>query len=182
MVIVRLRRALLALLIIVGRINRTIVLPICQMADAAGDFVAQSHETADPSMLAYKSLPVRRNDEIGFLSDSITNMTGDMVEYMKNLTRVTADREQMGYSVDKVCQETNNQLSNSNESTGMKITAFMGIIDLETVGDSGSGGFAVYVCRGTYRGCRPVILQCFCSGISGVKLENVKVIVPPWLN
>ena len=208
----------MVLLVIISGINRTIVQPIRQMADAAGDFVAQSHQTSDPSQLAFKSLSHQREDEIGFLSDSITNMMSDTVDYMKNLTKITADKErisaelgvatqiqesmipklypafpersefdvygnvcaakemggtffdyffvdnthfgffigdinqtgipaalmmvitrtmiknysQLGYSVEKVCQETNNQLSNNNEETGMQITAFLGIVDLET--------------------------------------------------
>lgn len=39
---------------------------------------------------------------------------------------------QLGYGAAKVCQETNNQLSSSNVSAGMTITAFLGIIDLES--------------------------------------------------
>lgn len=210
--------ALLSLLIIISRINRTIVRPISLMAAAAGDFIRQSHDTQDPSQLAFHRVEVRSGDEIQVLSDSISDMMADTVDYMNNLTRVTADRErisaelgvatqiqesmisklypafpersefdiygnirsarqmggsffdyffidsthfgffigdinhtgipaalmmvitrtmiknysQLGYSVDKVFWETNNQISGSNESAGMKITAFMGIIDLDT--------------------------------------------------
>lgn len=210
--------AVIALMVIIARIKKTIVEPIEEMAAAAGDFVAQSHNTNDPSTLSYHKVDVKNDDEIRFLSDSIFNMTSDMISYMQNLTKVTADKErisaelgvatqiqesmipkmypafperpefdiyghirssrqmggaffdyffidnshfgffigdvnsagipaalimvitrtmiknysQLGYSVDKVCQETNNSLSGNNESAGMKITAFMGIIDLET--------------------------------------------------
>ena len=210
--------AAVALVLIIGRIKKTIVRPIEAMAAAAGDFVEQSHETSDIALWAYRQPEVRFNDEIFRLSESIGNMTDDMVNYMRNLTQVTADKErisaelnvatqiqesmipklypafperpefdiyghirsalqmggaffdyffidnshfgffigdinstgipaalmmvitrtmiknysQLGYDVDKVCQETNNQLSGNNEAAGMKITAFMGIIDLET--------------------------------------------------
>lgn len=210
--------ALLALFIIVSRINQTIVKPIREMAAAAGDFVQQSHTVQDPTALVYRRVHVQQRDEIGLLSDSITGMMADVVDYMKNLTRVTADKErisaelnvatqiqqsmipkiypafpersefeiygnilsakqmggaffdyffidnthfgffigdihhtgisaalmmvitrtmiknysQLGYDVDKVCQETNNQLRNNNESASMKITVFMGIVDLST--------------------------------------------------
>lgn len=210
--------ALLSLLIIIRRINKTIVVPIREMAGAAGDFISQSHKTQDPTGLAFHRVTVHSRDEIKLLSDSISDMMEDTVNYMSNLTRVTADKErisaelsvatqiqesmipkmypafpersefdiyghicsarqmggsffdyffidnthfgffigdinhtgipaalmmvitrtmiknysQLGYSVDKVFWETNNQISGNNESAGMKITAFMGIIDLDT--------------------------------------------------
>lgn len=221
--------AVLSLLVIIHRINKTIVGPIRQMAGAAGDFIAQSHKTQDPSGLAFRRVEVYSRDEIKLLADSISDMMADTVNYMNNLTRVTADKErisaelgvatqiqesmipkmypafpersefdiygnicsarqmggsffdyffidnthfgffigdinhtgipaalmmvitrtmiknysQLGYSVDKVFWETNNQISGSNESAGMRITAFMGIIDLET-------GALTYVNAGHY--------------------------------
>lgn len=210
--------ALLALFIIVSRIKKTIVKPIQEMAAATGDFVQQSHTVQDPSLLAYRRVEVKQQDEIAFLSDSIAGMMSDVVDYMKNLTHVTAEKErisaelnvatqiqqsmipkiypafpersefeiygnilsakqmggtffdyffidnehfgffigdihhtgisaalmmvitrtmiknysQLGYDVGKVCQETNNQLRNNNETASMKITVFMGIVDLST--------------------------------------------------
>lgn len=210
--------AMIVLAVVISRIKRTIVRPIKEMAESAGDFVQLSHSTDNVSGLSYRHVPVSCNDEICLLSDSISRMTEDMLSYMQNLTKVTADRErisaelnvatqiqksmiprlypafperaefeiyghirsaqemggafydyffidnryfgffigdinstgipaalmlvitrtmiknysQLGYSVDKICQETNNQLSGNNESAGMKITAFIGIIDLKT--------------------------------------------------
>lgn len=210
--------AFLTLLVIIARINRTVVKPIRAMAVAAGDFVQQTHEIVDPSQLVYKNVEVHTNDEIRILSESIHNMMYDMIHFMQNLTKAAADKErisaelnvanqiqgsmipniypafperpefdvygsilysgqmggtfydyffidhthfgffigdishtgisaallmviartmiknyaQLGYDVDRVCMETNNRISSSNESAGMKITAFMGIIDLES--------------------------------------------------
>lgn len=210
--------ALLTLLVIIARINRTVVKPIRAMAVAAEDFVQQTHEIEEPSQLVYKDVEVHTNDEIGILSESIQNMMSDMIRFMQNLTKATADKErisaelnvanqiqgsmipkiypafperqefdvygsilysgqmggtfydyffidhthfgffigdinhtgisaalmmviartmiknyaQLGYAVDRICMETNNQISSSNEAAGMKITAFMGIVDLES--------------------------------------------------
>lgn len=210
--------AAVALLLIIGSIQKTVVVPIQAMAAAAGNFVKLSHSTQDVSALTYEKPEIKRTDEIRLLSDSIADMTQDMVDYMKNLTQATADKERIsaqldvasqiqngmipktypafpertefdifgdihfsrqmggafydyffsdknhicffigdidhagvpaalmmviartmiknyariGYDVDKIFQETNNQLSGSNESAGMKITAFMGILDVES--------------------------------------------------
>ena len=210
--------ALAALAVIIGRIKQTVVRPIEAMAKASADFVELSHNTQEPTALFWQKPQIACRDELYLLADSIADMTGDMVNYMQNLTRVTADKErisaelsvatqiqesmipkmypafperpefdiyghirsarqmggaffdyffidsshfgffigdinrtgipaalmlvitrtmiknysQLGYDVGKVCQETNNQLSGNNESAGMKITVFMGIIDLTT--------------------------------------------------
>ena len=210
--------ALITLLVIISGINRTVVRPIQAMAVAAGDFVQQTHEIDDPSLLVYKNVEVHTNDEISTLSESIRNMMSDMIHFMQNLTKAAADKERisaelnvanqiqdsmipkiypafperqefdvygsilyaqhmgnifydyffidnthfgffigdishtgisaalmmviartiiknyakLGFGVDRVFAETNNQISSSNESAGMKITAFRGIVDLET--------------------------------------------------
>lgn len=87
--------ATIALLLIISRIKKTIVHPIEEMAEAAGDFVIQSHRVDDPSDLTYHRVEVKNNDEIKFLSDSISNMTSHMIAYMQNLTKVTADKERI---------------------------------------------------------------------------------------
>lgn len=210
--------ALAALVVIIRRINKTIVEPVRRMAEAAEDFVVQSQTVKDPEKLAYRNVSVKKKDEIRVLSESISHMMADMVSYMRNLTKTAAERERMlaevnaaaqiqtsmlpgrypafpertefdiygklrlagqmggaffdyflvdashlgilagdmdhtgipaalmlviartiirnlcrlGYAPDKVFHETNNQLNDSNETAGMKITAFLGILNLET--------------------------------------------------
>lgn len=204
------------LIIFIRRINATIVKPIKAMAMNADDFVSQSHQQTEPEKLIFQAVPVPIRDEIALLSDSLSNMTRDLVSYMTNLTQITEDKErmyaelnvavkirnsmmpnifppypertefelyansnssrdingafydyffvddshlcmfigevatrgipaallmviaktmiknyaQLGYSLDMVCAETNNQLSRNNESAGVMITAFLGIVDV----------------------------------------------------
>lgn len=66
-----------------------------------------------------------------FIGD--VNHTGIPAALMMVITRtMIKNYAQLGYGAAKVCQETNNQLSGSNVSAGMTITAFLGIIDLES--------------------------------------------------
>ena len=210
--------AVIFLFIFIRRINHSIVCPIQHLAEAAADFVEQSHRAEQPEELVFQKVKVHTHDEIEYLADSISKMMDDTMEYMLNLTKAAADKErmsaelnvaaqiqesmiprmypafpersefeiygdirsakemggafydyffidsshfgffigdvnhtgipsalmmvitrtmiknysQLGYGVDKVCQETNNQLSGSNVSAGMTITAFIGIIDLKS--------------------------------------------------
>ncbi|MCD7738511.1 MAG: PP2C family protein-serine/threonine phosphatase [Lachnospiraceae bacterium] len=88
------------LLIIVSRLNRSVVRPVCRMAEAAGNFVEQSHAVADPSALEWHAADVDCRNEIGMLNESITNMMSDTVDYMKNLAHVTAEKERIGTELD----------------------------------------------------------------------------------
>lgn len=68
----------------------------------------------------------------GFFIGDI-NHTGMSAALMMVITRtMIKNYAQLGYDVDRICMETNNQISSSNEAAGMKITAFMGIVDLES--------------------------------------------------
>lgn len=225
--------AVLVLIVIVRKINYTIVNPVRNMALAAQDFVAQSHTVQDPAQLSYKSVEVQRNDEIRLLSDNINNMVSDMIDFMRNLTTVTEDKQRisvefhvaaqiqdsmipslypafpersefdiygkvrsckkmggafydhffidkthlvffmgdishtgvsaalmmvitctiikdfarLGYGVDKVFSEVNSRISSSNQLAGVKITAFMGIIDIQTgiMSYVNAGGFNPFI-------------------------------------
>ncbi len=76
-------------------LKKNVVLPVIRMTDSAADFVQQSGSGAEPSQLAFRDPHVDTGDEIQFLSESLKQMTGELVEYMGNLKQVTADRERI---------------------------------------------------------------------------------------
>ena len=71
------------------------VRPIEAMAKASADFVELSHNAQEPSALSWQKPQIACRNELYLLADSIADMTGDMVNYMQNLTRVTADKERI---------------------------------------------------------------------------------------
>ena len=72
------------------------------------------------------------NTHFGFFIGDISH-TGISAALMMVIARtIIKNYAKLGFGVDRVFAETNNQISSSNESAGMKITAFMGIVDLET--------------------------------------------------
>lgn len=80
--------------------NRNVITPVKEIAFSASDFVEQTHGMEDPSMLQYKRVEVKTQDEIGILSDSLTYMTDELKHYMANLRDVTAEKERIGAELD----------------------------------------------------------------------------------
>lgn len=81
-------------------LRKSVVLPVIRMADSAGDFVRQGSGNPDPSELKFRDPGVNTGDEIQLLSESLKEMTSELVEYMGNLKKVTADRERISAELD----------------------------------------------------------------------------------
>ena len=67
--------------------------PLSMLADAATGFVDSGKKITKQDVI---SLPIRSRDEIGDLYREIRSMQTRMVEYMQNLTAVTAEKERIG--------------------------------------------------------------------------------------
>lgn len=76
-------------------LKKNVVLPVIRMADSAEDFVRQSSGSLEPSQLVFRDPHADTGDEIQFLSESLKEMTAELVEYMGNLKKVAADRERI---------------------------------------------------------------------------------------
>ncbi len=68
---------------------REILLPILAVTDEAKRF-------ADSNMPSDKLSAIKKNDEIGVLAKAVEKMERDIVEYVENLTMVTAEKERIG--------------------------------------------------------------------------------------
>ena len=73
---------------------RTLVVPVRQVARAAGMFVKNNNAVSD----ALRG--IRTGDEIQLLSESVLQMEEDINSYIENLTRVTAEKERIGAELD----------------------------------------------------------------------------------
>lgn len=83
------------LIVFLRLVNRSVVSPVIRMADSAQDFVLQSSRNTDPSGLLFRDPEVSTGDEIQMLSENLKQMTSELVGYMGNLKKVTADRERI---------------------------------------------------------------------------------------
>lgn len=68
---------------------REILLPILAVTDEAKRF-------ADSNTPSDKLASIKKNDEIGVLAKAVNKMETDIVEYVENLTMVTAEKERIG--------------------------------------------------------------------------------------
>lgn len=68
---------------------REMLLPILAVTDEAKRF-------ADSNTPSDTLLRIRKNDEIGILARAVNKMETDIVEYVENLTAVTAEKERIG--------------------------------------------------------------------------------------
>lgn len=68
---------------------REILLPILAVTDEAKRF-------ADSNTPSDKLSAIKKNDEIGVLAKAVEKMERDIVEYVENLTMVTAEKERIG--------------------------------------------------------------------------------------
>ena len=86
--------ALLTLLVIVGQslyLHRALLRPLKQISEEATRF-SEENVTAEKKLAE----TVRSRDEIGQLAGSIDQMEEQIQRYVKNLTRVTAEKERIG--------------------------------------------------------------------------------------
>lgn len=68
---------------------REVLLPILAVTDEAKRF-------ADSNTPSDKLSSIKKNDEIGVLAKAVNKMETDIVEYVENLTMVTAEKERIG--------------------------------------------------------------------------------------
>jgi sigma-B regulation protein RsbU (phosphoserine phosphatase) len=84
-----------ALFVFLRRIRRNTVDPINQLAEAARAYTrdrSDEHRT-DPH---FARLNIQTGDEIESLSQTMKEMEADLGEYVRNLTRITAEKERIG--------------------------------------------------------------------------------------
>lgn len=92
---------LLFLTILLKVLNKSVILPVKEIAYSAKNFVEQTLSVPDnPSALCYKQVEVHTRDEIEILADSLINMTDEIKIYMGNLKSVTAEKERIGAELD----------------------------------------------------------------------------------
>lgn len=84
---------------------REILLPVFAVTDEAKRF-------AESNMPSDKLMSIRKKDEIGVLAQAIYKMEIDIVEYMKNLTAVTAEKERIGAELNVATQIQADMLPN----------------------------------------------------------------------
>jgi len=95
--------ALLALFLVVllTLLGRNVIRPVTRLAMSVRDFVKNSEEAGeDPEKLTYEQVPVKTGDEIELLSNSISDMTRDLKDYMVNLKTVVGEKERIGAELD----------------------------------------------------------------------------------
>jgi sigma-B regulation protein RsbU (phosphoserine phosphatase) len=73
-------------------IRKKVTLPIQRLSESANNFVNQE---TDEELKAIIST-IKSKDELETLSESIEKMTMDMIEYIKNITIITAEKERIG--------------------------------------------------------------------------------------
>lgn len=109
--------ALLMAGLILLLVNRTIVLPINQMARAALQYVSDRRtsegrtasgvrrvSTGEEEHSAISQLNIRTGDEIQALSEAIKTMELEINEYIQDLTTVTAEKERIGAELNVATQ------------------------------------------------------------------------------
>ena len=83
-----------ALIVVIRHMNKHTVRPVNQLADAAMAYTRdRSDEHRDSAHFA--RLDIRTGDEIERLADTMKAMEADLGGYVKNLTRITAERERI---------------------------------------------------------------------------------------
>ncbi|MCD7956372.1 MAG: SpoIIE family protein phosphatase [Lachnospiraceae bacterium] len=91
----------LQLLFFLNVVNRTVVKPINQLAQAASSYVSARENTdaqTGPSLLA--ELAIHTGDEVENLAEAMKQMEQDINGYIENLTAVTAEKERIGAELD----------------------------------------------------------------------------------
>ena len=105
---------ILFLVVYIGFLRREVVSPILTIAGEARRFAEDNVARLD--LLEQ----IRKKDEIGTLARAIGRMETDIVQYVENLTAVTAEKERIGTEL------------NENNEAGMFVTAFLGVLEIST--------------------------------------------------
>ncbi len=104
--------AALTAVITVYLMNRTMILPINRLSDAARKFVSDRNGREGASSTELSKLDIRTGDEIENLSEAMKQMESDINQYIRNLTAVTAERERIGAELDVAKQIQTDMLPN----------------------------------------------------------------------
>ena len=80
-------------------VNRSIVLPINKLAEAAKEYVSDKKEGSD-NKNHFEDLKIDTGDEIEILYYMMTDMEKDLNDYEKNLQSITAERERIGAEIE----------------------------------------------------------------------------------
>ena len=72
--------------------HKVVVEPLKMLSDATSGFTEHDHGFKKEDII---SLPITSNDELGDLYQVVRTMQGKIVEYLDNLTRVTAEKERI---------------------------------------------------------------------------------------
>ena len=72
-------------------VTRSIVKPINKLSDVAADYIKDSEKKA-----TFASIDISRKDEIGDLAEAMKKMENDINEHIKNITKMTAEKERIG--------------------------------------------------------------------------------------
>ena len=84
-------------LVILYGINKTLLLPVKSLSEAATSFVSEKEKNSTEKVQsAISRLDIHTGDEIEELSDSIKTMEKEINDYIDHLTEVTAEKERMG--------------------------------------------------------------------------------------
>ncbi len=93
----------LFLLVYSAFLYREVLLPILAVTDEAKRF-------ADSNTPSDKLSSIKKNDEIGVLAKAVNKMETDIMEYVENLTAVTAEKERIGAELSIATQIQANML------------------------------------------------------------------------
>ena len=77
-------------------LNRRVIAPMTKLERSAQSFVSSSQGQDNPDALTFKDPEIRTGDELESLSGALSSMSRDMKRFMKNLLKVTAEKERIG--------------------------------------------------------------------------------------
>lgn len=77
-------------------LHRRVVAPLARLKDVSEQFVASSHDAANPNDLIMVDPDIHTQDEMEALSVSLYDMFGSMRRYMSDLVDATKERERIG--------------------------------------------------------------------------------------
>ncbi|MBQ9492960.1 MAG: PP2C family protein-serine/threonine phosphatase [Oscillibacter sp.] len=86
----------LFLFILYRWLNRRVIAPMTKLERSAQSFVLSSQGEENPDALTFKDPEIHTGDELESLSSALSSMSYDMKRFMKNLLKVTAEKERIG--------------------------------------------------------------------------------------
>ena len=92
---------LVAMAFTLWMLTRTVTRPLRMLSEATDEFADPTVEYSQKSVI---SLPIRTNDEIGDLYRKTCSMQVNLLDYMDNLTKMTAEKEQISAELNVATQ------------------------------------------------------------------------------